>query len=74
MQDDLRELIKVCSEFSSLPARVIEKDYYLTQVIHLLSDIQDDHFSFVFQGGTALAKAHKIVDRMSEKIAIFAFI
>src|SRR5437870_2342574 len=51
-----------------LTGAVVEKDYYVTQVIHALSDIQNEYFRLVFAGGTCLAKAHRIVDRMSEDI------
>lgn len=47
---------------------VIEKDYYVTQAIYALSNVQKEYFRLVFSGGTCLAKAHKIVDRMSEDI------
>ncbi len=51
-----------------LPSAVIEKDYYVTQVIHVLSDTENEYFRLVFAGGTCLAKAHKIVKRMSEDV------
>ncbi len=51
-----------------LASAVIEKDYYVTHIIHALSDIKNEFFQLVFAGGTCLAKAHKIVKRMSEDI------
>jgi len=51
-----------------LASTVIEKDYYVTQVVHALSDIENEYFRLVFCGGTCLAKAHKIVSRMSEDV------
>lgn len=65
---DLRELIETTLLNIKLTGAVIEKDYYVTQVIHALSDIQNEYFRLVFAGGTCLAKAHRIVDRMSEDI------
>lgn len=47
---------------------IVEKDYYVTQVIHALSNIENEYFRVVFAGGTCLAKAHKIVRRMSEDV------
>jgi len=65
---DLRDLIETTLLNIKLTGVVVEKDYYVTQVIHALSDIQNEYFRLVFAGGTCLAKAHKIVDRMSEDI------
>jgi predicted nucleotidyltransferase component of viral defense system len=65
---DLRDLIETTLHNIKLTGAVIEKDYYVTQVIHALSDIQNEYFRLVFAGGTCLAKAHRIVDRMSEDV------
>lgn len=61
----IEQIISVAN-LLGLPEYVIEKDYYLTHVIGVLSTIEDDNFQLIFQGGTCLAKAHNIVDRMSE--------
>lgn len=65
---NLRDLIEATLLNIKLTGAVIEKDYYVTQVIHALSDIQNEYFRLVFAGGTCLAKAHRIVNRMSEDI------
>lgn len=65
---DLRDLIETTLLNIKLTGAVVEKDYYVTQVIHALSDMQNEYFRLVFAGGTCLAKAHRIVDRMSEDI------
>jgi predicted nucleotidyltransferase component of viral defense system len=65
---NLHDLIETTLLNIKLTGAVIEKDYYVTQVIHALSDIQNEYFRLVFAGGTCLAKAHRIVDRMSEDI------
>ncbi len=65
---DLRDLIETTLLNIKLTGAVVEKDYYVTQVIHALSGIQNEYFRLVFAGGTCLAKAHRIVDRMSEDI------
>jgi len=46
----------------------VEKDYYITKIIHALADIENEHFKLVFGGGTCLSKAHRIVKRMSEDV------
>lgn len=51
-----------------LDASTIEKDYYVTQIIHALSGLENEYFRLVFCGGTCLAKAHRVVQRMSEDV------
>ena len=63
-----KELIFATRQHINLPEAVIEKDYYVTQVIHALSEVESDYFRLIFCGGTCLAKAHKIVNRMSEDV------
>ncbi len=64
----LLRLIDETGAVLDLDNSVIEKDYYVTKVIHALSDTENDYFRLVFSGGTCLAKAHKIVKRMSEDV------
>jgi predicted nucleotidyltransferase component of viral defense system len=69
-QEQLKELVSVTSERLRIKyPSIIEKDYYVTQVIHALSGIENEYFRLIFAGGTCLAKAHKIVKRMSEDVA-----
>jgi predicted nucleotidyltransferase component of viral defense system len=65
----LKELVSVTSEKLGIkyPA-IVEKDYYVTHVIHSLANIENEYFRLIFAGGTCLAKAHKIVKRMSEDV------
>ncbi|HVY53806.1 MAG TPA: nucleotidyl transferase AbiEii/AbiGii toxin family protein [Gammaproteobacteria bacterium] len=63
----LRQIIDT-GELLELDEAVIEKDYYVTQVIHALSNLENETFRLVFCGGTCLAKAHKLVLRMSEDV------
>lgn len=65
---ELRELVEVTRQHINLLETVIEKDYYVTQIIHNLSGIENEYFRLVFCGGTCLAKAHKLVKRMSEDV------
>lgn len=68
-QDHLRELVLLGTEALRLrDPSIIEKDYYVTHLILTVGDLQNENFRLVFCGGTCLAKAHKIVKRMSEDI------
>ena len=68
-QEQLKELVSITSEKLNIrhPA-IIEKDYYVTHIIHSLSGIEDEYFQLIFAGGTCLAKAHGVVKRMSEDV------
>ena len=46
----------------------LEKDWFVTKVIRILSENQYPDFFIVFTGGTALSKAHKLVERFSEDV------
>lgn len=61
-------LIEEASDILDLSDNILEKDYYVTQVINAFATIESDCFRLIFAGGTCLAKAHKIVNRMSEDI------
>jgi hypothetical protein len=66
-QNEQKELFIVTAEELglSLPA-VVEKDYYVTCLLALLSKIENEYFKLIFQGGTALSKAYQVIRRMSE--------
>lgn len=68
LDNKLLLLIDETSTALSLANSIIEKDYYVTQVIQAISNTENDYFRLVFAGGTCLAKAHKVVKRMSEDI------
>lgn len=61
-------LIEEVALSSSIPVAYIEKDWYITQIIALLSKLQFENIDLVFAGGTALSKAHKVIQRMSEDV------
>lgn len=44
----------------------VEKDWFVTQVIKLAGELNFENFQIIFTGGTALSKAHKLLQRFSE--------
>lgn len=68
LDEQLLQQIKETTDLLGLHSSIIEKDYYVTNVINALAPIEDENFKLIFCGGTCLAKAHKIVQRMSEDI------
>ncbi|MCF6766660.1 nucleotidyl transferase AbiEii/AbiGii toxin family protein [Thiotrichales bacterium 19S3-7] len=49
---------------------IVEKDYWVTQLLLKISTIKSEDYEFVFSGGTCLSKAHANTSRMSEDIDI----
>lgn len=69
MQGNLDALqIRKTSALLGIPADFIRKDYFVTQVIHALTQINDDYFELIFQGGTSLSKGYQVIKRMSEDV------
>lgn len=68
MQDELAQLIELTYQKTGIAPGLIEKDYYVTRLINIISRIKNDYFKLVFAGGTCLAKAHRITKRMSEDV------
>lgn len=66
-KDVFKEVIEQVAEDSSRAAAVIEKDYYVTMILRLLSQKLSN---LVFKGGTSLSKGFKAINRFSEDIDI----
>lgn len=64
--DELQNQIETTGIKLKLSPFVVEKDIYVTKIIHVLSHLDHDYYRLIFQGGICLAKAHKLVPRMSE--------
>ena len=62
-----REMIELVAEDTGRAAAVIEKDYYVTLILRLLSESLPN---VVFKGGTSLSKGYKVINRFSEDIDI----
>jgi len=62
----LQQQIKVVNERTGLANFTIEKDFYLTQMIALISAISHEMYELILQGGTSLSKAYDLTERMSE--------
>ena len=66
-KETFKEIIEQVSDDTGRTVIVIEKDYYVTMILRLLSE----RLPFiVFKGGTSLSKCHKAINRFSEDIDI----
>ena len=69
MSDDLPDNLRPVAEFFGLVGTApVEKDFHVVRAIAALASIDAAPFTLVFGGGTALARAHKIIRRMSEDV------
>lgn len=66
-KETFKEIIEQVSEDMDRAAVVIEKDYYVTMILRLLSQKLSN---VVFKGGTSISKGFKAINRFSEDIDI----
>ncbi len=58
----------VADFFGLIGTAPVEKDFHVVQAIAAIAALDATPFTLVFGGGTALARAHKVVRRMSEDV------
>lgn len=63
-----KELLRAASEELALPQAFVEKDWYVVQVLKILSHFDDPEFILIFSGGTSLSKGFDLINRFSEDI------
>lgn len=61
------ELLQAAAAHRGIPAVYVEKDYWITKALKRLHE-SDHKETVVLKGGTALSKAHQIIERFSEDI------
>jgi predicted nucleotidyltransferase component of viral defense system len=66
--DALRELLEVQAYFRLPGIGLVEKDIHVVRAIRAIMSLDAAPFALVFAGGTALARAHRLVRRMSEDV------
>jgi predicted nucleotidyltransferase component of viral defense system len=64
----LEELIEVRQRFGLVDEAQVEKDWFVVKALAAIAAVDKGPFQLVFQGGTALSRAHRIIERMSEDI------
>ena len=63
-----KELIAEVAQIKGISEAFIEKDWFVTKTIKIISGINFGDYDIVFAGGTALSKAHGLIQRFSEDI------
>lgn len=65
--ESFMDLVQTSSEDLKIPAQLIEKDYYISEILRALSKSSYSQ-QIVFKGGTSLSKAYLLIDRFSEDV------
>jgi hypothetical protein len=69
LSDELPTDLRAVADYFSLPGTgPVAKDFAVLRAIRALAALDAAPFALVFGGGTALARAHKLVRRMSEDV------
>jgi hypothetical protein len=69
LNDELPYNLRSVADVFGLPGTAsVAKDFYVVRAIRAVAAIDATPFTLIFAGGTALAHAHKLVQRMSEDV------
>ena len=69
MSGELSDNLRAVADVFGLPGSgPVAKDFYVVQAIKALAALDAAPFDLLFGGGTALARAHRIIRRMSEDV------
>lgn len=68
MPIDLQTLQDTQDFFGFQSRDTVEKDWHVVQAIRAIQAVDATPFELVFAGGTCLARAHRVVERMSEDV------
>ncbi len=66
-KDVFLELVRSTAQTLGVPEYYVEKDYWVTRALKLLSESEYVD-RVIFKGGTSLSKAYKLINRFSEDI------
>lgn len=66
-KDSFKEIIDQVASKNMIAPEIVEKDYYVTLILRLLSEKLEN---IVFKGGTSLSKGFHVINRFSEDIDI----
>jgi predicted nucleotidyltransferase component of viral defense system len=65
---DHQTLLEVQEYFGLPSAALVEKDWFVVQALAAIHDVEVDGLTLAFGGGTALGRAYRLLERMSEDI------
>jgi predicted nucleotidyltransferase component of viral defense system len=65
---DPLDIVAAQEHFGFASPAPVEKDLYILRAMHAIASVDAGAFHLVFAGGTCLARAHRLVRRMSEDV------
>jgi predicted nucleotidyltransferase component of viral defense system len=65
---DPLDIVAAQEHFGFASPAPIEKDWYILRAMHAIASVDAGPFHLVFAGGTCLARAHRLVRRMTEDV------
>ncbi|MGX5844781.1 nucleotidyl transferase AbiEii/AbiGii toxin family protein [Mesorhizobium sp. ArgA1] len=65
---DQKTLLEVQDYFGLPSPALVEKDWFVVRALAAIHDVQVDGLTLAFGGGTALGRAYRLLERMSEDI------
>ncbi|WP_374638680.1 nucleotidyl transferase AbiEii/AbiGii toxin family protein [Agrobacterium salinitolerans] len=65
---DLQTLLEVQDYFALPSTALVEKDWFVVRALAAIHDVEVDGLTLAFGGGTALGRAYRLLERMSEDI------
>ena len=66
-KEAFKEILDIVANKNMIAPEIVEKDYYVTLILRLLSNKSDN---IVFKGGTSLSKGFHVINRFSEDIDV----
>lgn len=64
----LQDILEVQAHFGLPSPALVEKDFHVVKALAAIAALDLSPFQLIFGGGTALARAHRLIQRMSEDI------
>lgn len=71
-KEAFKEIIALAAEHFGYEQSHVEKDYWVSKILHDISLSEYADMTF-FKGGTSLSKAYGLIDRFSEDLDLFVF-
>lgn len=68
VEPTLQDLLEVQAHFGLPSPALVEKDFQVARALAALAALETGRLQLVFSGGTALGRAHRLIQRMSEDI------
>lgn len=69
--DKYKNFLLNVADFSDIDPAFLEKDHWVSLILHYLFELDEEKNLFAFKGGTSLSKVFNLINRFSEDIDIY---